>query len=222
MSKKKQEKKEEPTAPEASKTEQPSNSTLTVEKKKLPGFDLSKFIPKPRASTITLSEPVTQIPVMFPDKKTFFRIHPTIELPEVYIVDWPAEKKTFLVSDEASKWELVAEHCERVSLFLGMTLSGTHFLTFVKLKDKETGEWNSYNRTKMDLVKLAREKWVRPRTDKTAKIYLAKVAEGEIIEPAWDPSLTLEYCINMAFDGAMIETQDHPFIQAMKGKVKVV
>jgi hypothetical protein len=63
---------------------------------------------------------------------------------------------------------------------------------------------------------LARERWTQIAWDEVRTDFVIEVAEGIDLDPAW-PNKSFEELLKLAFDGKIIDHEDHPYVRQLRG-----
>ena len=67
-------------------------------------------------------------------------------------------------------------------------------------------------------AELAKTKWVRMAADMSLGAYRIYEAQGELSEPEW-PKKSFKELVEIAFRGRVIDRDDHPVINRLRGRV---
>jgi len=196
------------------KPETPEDAVVTEESTEriLSGFDMKEYVAKPLDQNVLIHREITSIPAKKPNSQQYFKIHPDLEV-TVDVVEWKDEGTYYLVRQD--KVPLLFEQTKRVTLHVGMFLSGNPFLFPVSQPD-ERGNWNQWHKSASRAVLEARKHWVRIQPDRSINGYVVYTAEGNFAEPDW-PDKTIEEYLSIAFADAIIDDVDHPVVKQLRG-----
>jgi hypothetical protein len=158
---------------------------------------------------------LSTVTIRKPNKDEFFRVHSdpnrdfcagTIKLNnerEVYVVD-PG------VIPE------VKEDVVPKSFLQCINTANVTFLWPLKLPGNDGRALDQWSRSALNAASLAKDKWLKMRSDFTASGYVAFQAKGDLPDPEW-PEETFEEILEIAFRDCYIETVDHHIIRKLKG-----
>ncbi len=186
-------------------------------KAELDGFNMADFAINPAAQPLIIKKVIIQVPTKKPNKQKFFRVMagPEWEI-SVYVLELKEEAEYYLVRPEILPY-LMTE-VKYVRLHLAYYLDGSPFLIPVPLPDTENpAKWNSWHRSLDEVVKRAREEWVRAIPDKSINGYQLMVAPGTFECPPLPEDMTLQDYLRIAFKDRIIDSQDHPVVKALLG-----
>lgn len=162
---------------------------------------------------------LTGVPVEKPPKAHFFRVHSGDEHAAVFnLLDARkigAGEGMFAVTPQIAP--LVADHTRFVQVRLAVTNFGAPYLLPVPLPGPD-GRTNPWHQSLTRAAKLAEARWIRISADMLRGSYSVFEALGELGEPQW-PAETFDEILELAFHGRIVETEDHPLIQQLLGKV---
>ena len=156
-------------------------------------------------------EVLATVPVIRPKKSDFFRVHDSEEyMMPTMTYECKDERKHFLVAPEMVP-ELIGE--------AGPTL----ILTTIN-RQNVVGLWpvklgsSDWALSAHQAAELAKTKWVRMAADMSLGAYRIYEAQGELSEPEW-PKKTFKELVEIAFRGRIIDRDDHPVINRLRGRV---
>jgi len=112
---------------------------------------------------------------------------------------------------------LVADQTRLVQLRLAVTQFGAPYLVPVHLPAPD-GRSNSWNVSRTRAVTLAETRWIRMSSDMRIGAYQIFEALGHLGEPKW-PSESFDELLDLALRNRIIESEDHPLVQQLLGKV---
>ena len=82
----------------------------------------------------------------------------------------------------------------------------------------EAGLRNPWHESLAQAVEHAKQTWLRLSANMHLGGYDIHVAEGALPDPEW-PAHDIESLVNVAFRGKIIDSRDHPIVQALLGKI---
>ena len=150
-----------------------------------------------------------------PKRQEFIRVHssPDYRL-DVAILDLEEDGESFMVSQELRP-EL-ADELKRVTLFTTTSRAGALFLWPVRLPEA-TGRRNTWAESSRHGAELAMRSWTRLSSNRAAGQYDLAVASATLPDPEW-PDLSFREILKLAFQGAIIDSIDHPAIRRLRGR----
>jgi len=157
---------------------------------------------------------VTHIAITKPGNTTFFRVHPDPEWTfDVITYDDKGGQEVYVVSPEVVS--VFGKTARSVRLYLAIDRSQNLFLIPLPLPDSD-GKWDQWHQSRSVALKLAQEQWVRIQANQKSSSYDVMVAKGDLPEPEW-PSCSLEEILVKAFQGRVIEDENHPVVRSLLG-----
>jgi hypothetical protein len=150
-----------------------------------------------------------------PNKDEFFRVHAdpnrnfsagTLQLKmerEIYVCD----------PDVISE---VKEDVIAKSFVQCINTAGVTFLWPLKLPSNDGRALDQWSRSALNAASLAKDKWIKMRSDFSAGGYVAFQAKGDLPDPEW-PEETFEEILEIAFRDCYIDNVDHHIIRKLKG-----
>ena len=159
---------------------------------------------------------LTTVPVRKPTKEPFIRtlhqeggwnIYPLLELKE--------EGKTYLLSPPiAAALEAEVESTLiKARLVPAVDRQGNVFLWPLKVSDRECDWHISAYRAAI----LAKDKWIRMKSNMAAGVYDTLIAVAQDAEPQW-PEEDFATLLRIAFEGRVITQWDHPVLKDLRGE----
>lgn len=186
-------------------------------------LDLAALKLKPKAEGIVKTAPLLKtLRVGRPDNTTFFRIRSGDE--------WVAEYPIYTSKTSKDKYlvmpEFQSELEERNSLvpsrfFFGVEWgTGVLFLTDVGIKVNDEGNFNSYNKSRLELYEIAETKWISISANMDLGAYTATEAKSKIPDPEWPVKpANIDEAIELAFKDNVIASADHPVLKRLRGEI---
>lgn len=156
----------------------------------------------------------TTIPVRKPNKQEFIRTHSNAEYWFGIGIIEDEELGDIYAVNNVMQQALISEW-RAVILVPTMSRQGTLFLWPIKIPG-EDGRTNTWNTSSMQAAILAKDKWARVMSNMSLKAYETYVSSTPLPEPVW-PDLTIEDMIDVAFEGKIITSVEHPFVQKLQG-----
>ena len=101
-------------------------------------------------------------------------------------------------------------------LVLSVTRGNVPFLWPVRLPGTG-GRVDTWNRSALEAVQVAQERWVRVVANMALGGYEVLTATASIPEPEW-PELTFGQILKIAFHDRIVETVDHPVLRQLRGE----
>lgn len=145
-----------------------------------------------------------------PDPQAFIRVHPTWNLP-CYIFEDTTNQLTYLVSLHLN--ERYSDILHKKILYPAITRYQILFFWSVNMGRR----YNTWNRSAMEAVQLAKTTWIRVSPDNTSRTYKTYLAEGEIQEPQFPSEKELGDLLLTAFQDRIIMDEDHPSLRRIRG-----
>lgn len=191
-----------------SKKERPSR-TLLKHQLKLPvtptrrNQDFSSLLSNPIESLV--------LEVRKPNRQWYIRVHPTWNF-YCYLFQDYTSQIIYLVAKHLYKD--CPDVIQRKILFPAITLrEDLLFFWSVNLGNRN----NTYNRTAMEAVELAKTVWIRISSDDKSRSYKIHPSERQGIEPKFPSDDDLKKLVLRAFKGKTIEDKDHPVLKHLRG-----
>lgn len=153
------------------------------------------------------------VPIGKPSKTTFFRTHPDKQYTfPCMLLELKDTNETYILYPQVS--ELIKGLARPVCLYFAVDTSGAPRLIPVPLP--VNGNSNQWHRSLQQCVLLARTRWIRMQADLSTKAYAACASEMKL-EPTW-PTETMDELVQIAAQGNIIKTADHPVIVRLRGE----
>jgi hypothetical protein len=181
-------------------------------------FDIEKLVLSSNyAETGGAEKIIVRTSVRKPNRNEFFRVHPDDEnfSFRCALVEDPDSRDTYvMVSGLADRY---SDLCRPVKIVTCVNRSGDPFLWPLKTPtgDRRGGAWID---SALQAAEVAKQKWIKIMADMSSGQYSVFAAVGNLDEPVW-PEMAFNKLMEMAFDGFVIENQDHPLIQRLTGKI---
>ena len=157
---------------------------------------------------------ISRIPVERPNPHEFVMVHPELSYKAPVFED-RMDHETYVLMDRSLQEQLFSELVFKV-FYVYINQRGVLKLWPIRLPDAE-GKLDSYNRTAMEAVKIAKTMWIRIRANKDLGGYEVFLAENQAVPPTW-PDLIKEpkpmhRILEIAFRDNRIFELDHPVIR---------
>lgn len=124
-------------------------------------------------------------------------------------------RQSYLVTPEMRDY--LAGDLTYTHLHLGITRQGTIIVVPVKVpgEGETPSDWHMTGR---QAVELAKTHWTRMAADMILGAYRIYKAEGDLPEPKW-PDKSFGEILEVAFKDKVIDNENHPVIQRLRGRV---
>jgi hypothetical protein len=162
-------------------------------------------------------EVLIRVPVRRPKRTEFIRTHPDpqMQLAATVYADRDENEDVFFVPkpmrDAFDEGQL-----RQVRLQLTISRRGTLFIWPIPLVVDGRSMGRSWHESAFKAAELAKGRWLRMAADKGLSGYRVHLAEGEIPEPTW-PQYSFGELLEIAFEGHIIQSADHPVIRDLRG-----
>lgn len=181
-------------------------------------FDIEKLVlSQDYEETGGAQKIIVRVPVRKPKRNEFFRVRldETKFSFRCALVEDPDNRDIYVMSGG-----LVDRHpdlCRPVKIVTAVNRTGDPFLWPLKMPtgDRRGGAWID---SALQAAEAAKKKWIKILADMSAGQYSVFAASGNLDEPTW-PDMDFNKLMEMAFDGFVIDSKDHPLIQRLTGKI---
>lgn len=182
-----------------------------------PKFDVSTLrLPQNFGETLGVKKLITHIPVSKPGAERFFRAHPSVSMQfESLIYEDKSSRDVYVV--QPALGDALGRLAKPVVLYLAVDRRGNPFLIPVPLPGPNGSRYPWHESLAM-AVEKSKTDWVRIAANMTAGVYDLFVASADLPPPEW-PDMEMDAIVQIAFGGKIIDTIQHPVIQALQGKV---
>jgi hypothetical protein len=182
-----------------------------------PRRDINAFrLPQNFAENLGVRKVLTHIPVQKPSPDRFFRAHPLAAM-EFHALIYEDKTAREIYAVAPSLTDFFGRLAKPVVLHLAVDRRGNPFLTPVPLPSN-SGSRHPWHESLAQAIEKAKTDWVRIASNLAAGAYDIFVATADVPEPEW-PGKTIEEIVQLAFNGKIIDTSDHPVIQSLQGKI---
>jgi len=178
-------------------------------------FDPANFVAAPELEMIAATRLLVSCKVGKPSSDVFVRAHndPSMQL-EAYILKLESNGEQYLLTQAAV--ESVLDMAKRVIITVAIDRQMNPFL-WVTYPIPVDGRDNSYWQTGSAAKELARENWIRMKSNQAAKVYDIFEAQVKIPEPDW-PDHSLADYLKAGFGENFTITDPHdPVIRRLLG-----
>ena len=160
---------------------------------------------------------LTTVPVRKPNRQDFVRVHPdpNYRLMPAAIIEVKEDREVYLVTPQMAP--VLTGEFSTVTLFTTINRQGVLHLWPVKQPGPD-GRHNAWHRSAAEAAERAMKKWVRATASMSLSAYEIFEASGDLPEPTW-PDIPFEEILRIAFQGHIVEREDHPLVQRLQGVV---
>jgi hypothetical protein len=148
-------------------------------------------------------------------KSKFLRVHPSREYRQMGVLTYRDEDAgdVYYISPELEIPETWGIQIKVTDLYAGVTHDGTFFVWPVNRSE------SSWYRSARRAVLQCTTQWLKVVSRKGPNIYDLYTSEFPIPEPDWSSLPAFADMLELAFDGHMIESLDHPAFLKARGKL---
>jgi hypothetical protein len=165
--------------------------------------------------TTKVTKLLTTVPVRKPGSQDFVRVHPLAEFREDFpVIELKEEREEYIVT--AGLVSALANELVTKTLYTAVNRQGVVSLWPVRLPFSD-GRDLDWWRTAREAAELARRQWIRIKSNTNLGAYEIYLPESVIPEPEW-PQLGYWDLIKIAFRDRLIDREDHPVIQRLRGR----
>jgi hypothetical protein len=160
---------------------------------------------------------LTTVPIKKPNKQDFVRVHPDPEYRlTAALIELREERETYLVHPRY--FPNLDESLRSLQLlYLAINRQKVVFLWPVKLPTPD-GRQNNWHSSALEHAETAMNSWVRIVANMSLGAYEVFLAENQVGEPQW-PQMRFSELLKIAFKGRLIEDDDHPVMQKLRGVI---
>lgn len=167
-------------------------------------------------ATLGVKKLLTTVPVGKPSKPTFFRTHPSSDMTfPAMLLEQKTKNENYLVTPDVAQH--ISELVRPVKLHAAIDRQNNVSLIPVPMPG-EDGTRNPWHESLAQTVAHATNNWVRIKANMSLGSYDVHEAIGVLPEPDW-PDHNIDALVKVAFRGKIIDSLDHPVIQAALGKI---
>ena len=148
-------------------------------------------------------------------KGKFLRVHPSSDYRQMGVLTYRDEDsgETYYVSPDLDIPDSYGIPVKVTDLFAAVTHDGTYFVWPVNRSE------TSWYRSSRKAVQQCSRSWFKVVSKKGPNIYDLYTSEFPIPEPDWSGLPQFDEMLELAFDGRMIETLDHPVLMRARGRL---
>ena len=180
-------------------------------------FDLSAWrLPQDFESDMGVKKALLTVPVRKPSPQIFFRVHPDPQYRmNAALIELKDDRETYLVTPRL--YPALAGEAVAKTLFTAINRQGDVFLWPLRLPDQH-GRLDEWNRSAMGAAALGQRRWIRLVSKMSLGAYEVLEAQDDLGEPEW-PTESFPELLQVAFEGRIIEAEDHPVIHKLRGRL---
>jgi len=183
-------------------------------------FDDLDALRKAQKVTIKRKSLVVNISVGRPGANTFFRAHPSWALDDAAVIrDKDGTDRAFYyVVPAMKKHPKLEPRLRLVTLAVVITWPADVVMVWPVpvVGDRDFKPWKSARAA----YEHSLEHWTQMAWDEGQSDYTVEGAEGIDHAPTWPADLTFEQILKLAFDGRVIDNEDHPYVRQLRGLVE--
>lgn len=178
-------------------------------------FDPESLRLNPENFDISVEKVIVIIPCRKPGKQEYVRVHPSEKYQDNFLILEDEDTgENYIVAP--SLHEQLIQECFPARLVLAVSRNGTPFLWLLKLP--RDGRSNSWYDSALIAAQTAETRWVRMKSNMSAKCYDVEAAKGLDLEPQW-PNLEFKEILKLCFKDRFIDSLDHPLLRKLRGEV---
>jgi hypothetical protein len=163
------------------------------------------------------TEVLQRVDVRKPKKQEYVRVHTSPEMCiTIAAVITEENQETYLVPPDMRV--NVANEYVVIRLHVAMNRDGEVFLWPLKLQAVGARP-NPWTESMARAIATAKQDWVRVSANMAGQRYNIQVANNQQIGNPWRENLSMEDLVSSAFEGRVIDTDDHPVIRKLRGEV---
>ena len=180
-------------------------------------FDLSAWrLPQDFESDMSVKKALLTVPVRKPSPQIFFRVHPDPQYRmNAALIELKDDRETYLVTPRL--YPALAGEAVAKTLFTAINRQGDVFLWPLRLPDQH-GRLDEWSRSAMRAATLGQRRWIRLVSKMSLGAYEVLEAQDDLGEPEW-PTESFPELLQVAFQGRIIEAEDHPVIHKLRGRL---
>ena len=179
-------------------------------------FDIESLRISPDyAATLGATKLLATVPCRRPNPQVFIRVRPEEEFRlATAVIEIKEDREIYLLGPALR--EVVSHEWQIKMFYTAITRQGTLFLWPVRMPGSD-GRLDTWNESAHTAADHATHAWVRVQSNRQLGGYDIFQAAGEIPEPEW-PDKTMQELVQLAFKNHIIDSLDHPVLQALDGK----
>ncbi len=179
-------------------------------------FDIESLRISPDyAATLGATKLLATVPCRKPNPQAFIRVRPEGEFRlATAVIEIKEDREIYLLAPALRE---VVSHVWQLKMFYtAITRQGTLFLWPVRMPGSD-GRLDTWNQSAHTAAEHATHAWTRVQSNRQLGGYDIFQAAGGIPEPEW-PDKTMQELVKLAFKNHIIDSLDHPVLQALDGK----
>jgi hypothetical protein len=158
-----------------------------------------------------------RISVDKPPKQAYVRVHPSPEMRITIAAIITEENREMYLVPPDMRVNVAGEYAV-FRLNVAMDREGAIFLWPLKLPAAGARP-NPWTESMALAIETAKKSWVRVSANMAGQRYNIQVANNQQIGNPWRENLSMEDLVSSAFEGRVIDTDDHPVIRKLRGEV---
>ena len=157
---------------------------------------------------------ITTVPVRKPNPQDFVRVHDGESwYLQTAVLELKEDRETYLVDNRI--WTALSGEIIPKALFQTINRQGVLSIWPIKLPD-ENGRLDNWNQSALEAAMMAKDSWIRVKSNMDLGAYEISQATGNFPEPIW-PDVTFQEILKIAFKGKFIRSMDHPVVKRLQG-----
>jgi len=179
------------------------------------GFDLSRLrLSQDFEKDAGVKKALLTVPVHKPGPQVYFRIHAHEDYRmRVALIELKEDRDTYIVAGNL-QGTLAGEAVAKM-LYTAISRQGDVFLWPIRLPDRN-GRLDEWSRSATKAAVIAQDEWIRLVSNLNLGAYEPWMPYERFPEPVW-PDVPFERLLQIAFQGRIIDTEDHPVIRRLRG-----
>lgn len=172
-------------------------------------------LPQNFGESLGVRKVLFNVPVHKPGPDRFIRVHPDFSMEfNALVYEDKTTRDSYLVAPSVA--DPFGRLAKPVVLHLGVDRRGNPFLVPVPLPSSN-GSRNPWHESLAKAVEQAKHDWARIVANLAAGVYDVFIATAELPPPEW-PDKSIEELVQIAFNGKIVDTPDHPVILGLMGR----
>ena len=150
-----------------------------------------------------------------PPNHVHFRVHPEWQLDQATIIRDSDERVTYYVVPNMRHHLKLRPRLRLVTLAVVCLWPGNSLMIWPVpiIEVKTLKVWKSERRA----FELAHTEWMQITWDDGDRDYKVEPAEGIHHQPLFPPDKTFEQLLTLAFEGRVIDNEEHPYVRQLRG-----
>lgn len=159
---------------------------------------------------------IEAVPVRRPDKQEYIRVYPGEEYTfDTLLLEFKEDRRQYLVAPDLM--DQLADEARPVRIFTAINRQKVVFLWPIPLPRSDT-DYNSWHQSAMEAAQVAKERWIRVKSNKSTSTYDVFAPKGELDEPEW-PEKSFKELVLIAFKDSYIDSLDHKVVKHLRGLI---